>query len=62
MEITCPSCGANAGIPIVYGYPAPDQLERSEAGEIVLGGCLCYFDDPEGPAVSATIAGATPAW
>ena len=43
----CPNCGARAGIPILYGYPAPDQLERSEAGEIVLGGCICFFDQPE---------------
>jgi hypothetical protein len=44
---TCPKCGAHGGIPIVYGYPDPDQQDRSAAGEIVLGGCLCYFEDPD---------------
>ena len=46
-KTTCPNCRAHAGIPIVYGYPAPDQLERSEAGKIELGGCICTFEDPE---------------
>jgi hypothetical protein len=43
----CPKCGAHGGTPIVYGYPDPDQLERSNAGEIELGGCVCFFDQPE---------------
>ena len=45
--VTCPACGAHAGIPIVYGYPDPDQQERSAAGKIELGGCICSFDQPE---------------
>ena len=43
----CPRCGANTVVPIVYGYPDPDQQERSEAGKIELGSCVCFFDQPE---------------
>jgi len=43
---TCPHCGARDIIPIVYGYPAPDLLEASQSGEVVLGGCNCTFDQP----------------
>jgi hypothetical protein len=42
----CPECGARAGIPIAYGYPSGNMLEKSEAGEIVLGGCVITFDQP----------------
>ena len=36
----CPYCGTHESIPIVYGLPGPEMLEASEAGEIVLGGCV----------------------
>ena len=44
---TCPKCGARTGIPIVYGYPDPRQLEASTTEKIKLGGCICFFDQPE---------------
>ena len=44
---TCPNCGTHASIPIVYGYPDPKQMEASMAGKIELGGCICFFDQPE---------------
>jgi hypothetical protein len=44
---TCPKCNARAGIPILYGYPSPGMLEKSEAGKIELGGCIVTFDQPE---------------
>jgi hypothetical protein len=43
----CPKCGAHAGIPIVYGYPDSEMLDADDAGEVVLGGCVCTFDQPE---------------
>jgi hypothetical protein len=43
----CPRCGQPTGIPIVYGYPGPEMLEASEAGQIELGGCICTFDQPQ---------------
>jgi hypothetical protein len=35
---TCADCGART-VPMVYGLPGPEGLERAERGEIVLGGC-----------------------
>ena len=35
----CPKCGSKEYIPIVYGYPSYEAFEKSERGEIVLGGC-----------------------
>ena len=34
----CPDCGGKL-IPIVWGYPSPDDLQRSFRGEVSLGGC-----------------------
>lgn len=34
----CPECGGEL-IPIIWGYPLPDQLEKAEKGELCLGGC-----------------------
>ena len=43
----CPRCGANAGIPIIYGYPSEEMLEADKANEIRLGGCCITDDDPD---------------
>jgi hypothetical protein len=43
----CPKCGNDTGIPIVYGLPGPDLMDRAERGEVVLGGCLDMDDNPE---------------
>lgn len=42
----CPSCGARAGRPILWGMPSADVFGAIEAGEIDirLGGC-CVSDD-----------------
>ncbi|MFA5890832.1 MAG: hypothetical protein WDA27_07765 [Actinomycetota bacterium] len=46
MDTRCPTCGRNELIPIVYGLPLGDLFERSEAGEIALGGCTVSPDAP----------------
>ena len=43
----CPDCKFKTGVDIVYGFPGLDMALRSESGEIVLGGCIISFDDPE---------------
>lgn len=42
----CPRCG-NELLPIVYGMPGPEMLEKAERGEIYLGGCVITPDDPK---------------
>ena len=44
----CPKCGSNKVARILYGLPDfSEELERKlGAGEIVLGGCTVFGDDP----------------
>lgn len=43
---TCPTC-ASKMIPIIYGMPAdPKLFENAERGEVELGGCVIWFDNP----------------
>ncbi len=44
---TCPRCGSQAVLPIVYGYPGPELTEESIAGEVALGGCMVGPDSPD---------------
>ena len=44
--IRCPQCGSEDVIGIVYGYPTEETLERAEAGEVRLGGCVVGYCDP----------------
>jgi hypothetical protein len=45
----CPGCGSEKTIPILWGYPAPDCMDKVLAavrrGEIELGGCLVTGND-----------------
>lgn len=44
---TCPACrGKLTMIPIVYGYPSAELLERARKGEVILGGCFIYEGRP----------------
>lgn len=44
----CPSCANGRLLPIVYGLPFTETLERSERGEVLLGGCIVtQVFDPE---------------
>jgi hypothetical protein len=44
---TCPKCGGNSTIPIVYGYPGPELREAWERDEVMLGGCCVVDNDPK---------------
>jgi hypothetical protein len=45
--MNCPGCGAGEQKPIVYGLPTGKTFEASERGEVVLGGCVIFGDDPQ---------------
>jgi hypothetical protein len=42
---TCPRCGS-AGIPIVYGLPSHELFEAADRGEVALGGCEVFDEQP----------------
>lgn len=40
-EVTpCPDCGSTEVVPVVFGLPGPELLERARRGEVALGGCM----------------------
>ena len=41
---TCPKCGSSEYIPIIYGKPNDELIEKAEKGEVVLGGCIVTPD------------------
>jgi hypothetical protein len=43
----CPQCRGKSGVNIVYGYPGFDLRERSERGEVHIGGCVLTEDQPD---------------
>ena len=42
----CPICG-ETGIPIVYGFPLPEDFTAAEERLLMLGGCVIQGDDPD---------------
>ncbi len=45
--LTCPFCGSFRVIPIVYGLPGPELVERSEKDKVILGGCMVWEGQPQ---------------
>jgi DNA-directed RNA polymerase subunit RPC12/RpoP len=43
---SCPSCGSDRVVEIVYGLPAPELAERAKRGEVALGGCMVDEENP----------------
>jgi len=43
----CPECGSHDVLPIVYGLPSPETEQRAMLGELVLGGCVMFGNDPD---------------
>lgn len=43
----CPKCQSRQIVEIVYGFPAPELVERAERGEVKLGGCLIEPGQPD---------------
>ena len=41
----CVTCQAKM-VPIVYGYPGDGLMEAAERGEVVLGGCVIWPNQP----------------
>lgn len=37
-KVTCPSCGHNEGVQILWGMPSLSAFEAEQRGEAVLGG------------------------
>jgi len=33
-------------IPIVFGYPMPETFEAADRGDVILGGCVVWGEDP----------------
>ena len=44
--LPCPSCGGPGSIPIVYGYPTIETMQRAQRGEVALGGCIIMPNQP----------------
>jgi len=42
----CPRCAKLDPIPIVYGLPGPGLVEQADRGEVEIGGCLIWPDQP----------------
>lgn len=42
----CPECGSSRTARIVYGYPSPELIEQASRGEVVLGGCVIWPEQP----------------
>jgi hypothetical protein len=42
----CPQCSSENIVPIVYGLPRPELIERAARGEVVLGGCFVFERAP----------------
>lgn len=36
----CPQCGAMKIVPVVFGLPGGELMERARRGEVSLGGCM----------------------
>lgn len=43
----CPRCGVGRVIPIVYGLPGSELMERARRGEVSLGGCVIMPGQPQ---------------
>ena len=43
----CPQCSSDEVLPILYGMPTDEAVERSRRGEVALGGCMVFPDAPE---------------
>jgi len=43
----CPKCESKEVIPIAYGYPSGEMLEKADRDEVALGGCCVIEGQPE---------------
>lgn len=40
VAVKCPQGNTDSIIPIIYGLPTKETMERAERGEVALGGCI----------------------
>ncbi len=43
----CLKCGGTKILPIVYGLPTPETFARAALGEVLLGGCVVFGNEPD---------------
>jgi hypothetical protein len=43
----CGVCGSTQIVRIVYGLPGPGLMEEAKRGDVELGGCIVFPDQPE---------------
>jgi len=43
----CSKCDSEKVVPILYGYPSGDMVEKLSRGEVKLGGCNVMPDSPK---------------
>lgn len=46
MNDSCPTCGSDDWVPILYGLPGPAMLAAVHLGVIKLGGCVLSLEGP----------------
>ena len=44
---TCPRCGSEQTVPLIYGMPTDEAAEEARRGEVALGGCVVFPDAPD---------------
>lgn len=42
---TCPSCGKQDSVPLIWGLPSPELMDFEERGLVALGGCMVSGED-----------------
>jgi len=45
--VACPACHRTTGLAIVYGMPDGELMEAAENGQVALGGCVIFADQPD---------------
>jgi hypothetical protein len=43
----CGQCGSETILPVVYGLPTAETLARAIRGEVLLGGCVVFGNEPD---------------
>lgn len=43
--LPCPACGAQTGVPLLYGLPTDKARALAEQGEVMLAGCVIRPED-----------------
>ena len=46
VNLKCPTCDAGL-TQVIYGMPVLETFEAADRGEIKLGGCEIWFDNPD---------------